>query len=193
MLALRDEPIDVDDLRATLPRGQELDIAFGEPPLWSQIVLKHIEGPDIALVERDPVLPGELGSDEIQEYLQEIQGEKPDSAIKWLTEFLPKVKVIYALQILYGSEVNDGWAGIHAVQAKIWQTLGGILQADAEGFTTEHGHQITWQFDADHKTNWTMSVLDGRGMWQAFEMRLDDPMQKRAFLEGRIPPDAKLL
>ncbi len=29
--------------------------------------------------------------------------------------------------------------------------------------------------------------------WQAFEMRLDDPVQKQTFLEGNVPAGARIL
>jgi hypothetical protein len=193
VLALKDDPIPVEVLRAQLPAGQELDVESEEASRWSQLVLKHKAGPEIALIERDQVVPGQLGAEELQEYLAEIQGEKPEPAVRWLTEFLPRVKVIYALQILRGADEAKGWSGVHCVQRKIWQLLGGILQADGEGFTNESGHHILWQFDGNPTGAWQMAVLEGQNKWRAFEMRLEDPRQKRAFLEGRVPEGAKPL
>ncbi len=193
VLALRDELIDVDMLRAEIPAGQELSVESEEASRWSQLVLKHRGGAEIALIERDPVSPGELGEAEIQEYLEEIEGEKPASAVKWLTSFLPQVKVIFALQVLSGARQKDGWDGIHSIQFGIWKKLGGILQADAEGFSNENGHHILWQFDGNPTGTYPMAVLDGEDNWQAFEMRLEDPRQRQAFLEGRVPAGVKPL
>jgi hypothetical protein len=152
-----------------------------------------MRGADISLIERDPVIAGELGADELQEYLEELQGEKPESAVKWLSEDLPKVKVIFALQFLEGARQGDGSDGIHALQQKIWGDLGGILQADGEGFSNESGHQITWQFDGTPKGPWGFASLSKAGRWLAFEMILEDEEQKDAFLEGKIPPRARIL
>ena len=56
------------------------------------------------------------------------------------------MKVIYAFQLLSGTEVNDGWDGVHFLRGRIWRELGGILQADLEGFSNEDGYHILWQF-----------------------------------------------
>lgn len=193
ILALSDEPLTVEELRAHLPSGQELTIESEDTQRWSQLVLRHIRGSEIALIERDAVLPGELGEAEIQEYLEEIEGEKPSSAAKWLSAFLTRVKVIYALQVLHGAEEKDGWAGIHFVQGAIWRRLGGILQADGEGFSNENDHHILWQFDGNPTGNWKMAVLDERGSWKAFEMRLGGPRHKQSLLEGKVPAGARLI
>lgn len=60
VLALKGDPIPIELLRAQLPAGQELDVESDEASRWSQLVLKHKGGPEIAVIERDPVLPGQL-------------------------------------------------------------------------------------------------------------------------------------
>ncbi len=195
VLALSDALIGVEELRAKMLDGQELRVESGVGSRWSQLLLKHNEGSEIALIERDAVLPGsgELGEVEIQEYLEEIQGEKPESAVRWLTAFLPRVKVIYAFQVLQGADEKNGWSGIHSIQLGIWEKLGGILQADAEGFSNESGQHILWQFDGSPTGLWLMAVLDDQDNWRAFEMRLEDSAQKQAFLQGRVPAGTKKL
>jgi len=170
-----------------------LSLEAGDASDWTQLVLRHKQGSDIALIERDLVAPGSLGEEEIAEFVDDVKDEKPESAARWLAEFFPRVKVIYALQLLSGTDVADGWVGVHAVQRQIWGTSGGILQQDMEGFSNENGHHILWQFDRDHDSDWTMAVLDEQGSWQAFQMNLNNQEHKRAFLEGRIPEGVKLL
>jgi hypothetical protein len=191
VLALQESEIPLQTLQASLPKGMEL-IAEEESG-WSQLVLRHVAGLDIALIERDLVTPGELGADEIQEFLNEIKGEKPQSAVDWLTEFLPRVKVIYAIQVLSGSDTRDGWSGIDAVRTVLWTQGGGILQADAEGFTNQEGAHILWQFTKDHEAELDVAVLGAGGRWVRYRMKLNDPQQKQAFLRGEVPIDAKLL
>jgi hypothetical protein len=124
---------------------------------WTQLTLRHKGGVEIAVIERNPVVAGELGEAELLEFTEEVKAAKPESAARWLADFLPRVKVIYAFQLLGGTDVNDGWSAVHAVQSCIWNKRGGILQADGEGFSNEDGYHILWQF-ADH--------VKERGIWR---------------------------
>ncbi len=193
VLALKTDPPSLEELRISLPEGQELQLETGEETEWSQSILRHKTGEEIALIERNPVLPGELGEEELNEFIEDVKGEKPDSAAKWLGQFFPRVKTIYAFQLLSGTDIKNGWDGVSSLQGCIRQKMGGILQADLEGFSNEHGHQILWQFISDHDGPWEMTVLDAEGKWIAFEMDLRNPTRKQAFLDGRVPEGVKRL
>lgn len=193
VLALNDAPVEISKLKSVIPAGQELIDESGDSPDWTRLLLKHVAGPEIAVIERDPVVPGQLGAEELQEFLENIQGEKPESAVRWLTSFLPRVKVIFALQLLSGTEVAEGWSGVHAIQHKLWSDLGGILQSDGEGLSNQDGYHILWQFDGDPQGSWKMAILESNGDWTAFEMNLGDKVQRQAFLEGRVPSGAKII
>ena len=181
------------ELRKRLPREQDLLLQSGEEDNWSQLILRHKTGEEIAVIERNPVRPGELGQDELDEFIDEVRNEKPESAAKWLAQFLPRVKVIYAFQVLHAADANGGWEGIRSLQNYIWDTLGGIFQADLEGFSNEQGHHILWQFIKDHTGPWQMAVLDSENRWIAFEMDLGNLEHKNAFLSGRVPDGVKRL
>ena len=89
-------------LLSIVPEGQELLSESHEEPEWTQLRLRHKTGQEIALIERNPVRPGELGQEELNEFIDNIQDEKPDSAVQWLLRFLPRVRTIYAFQLLSG-------------------------------------------------------------------------------------------
>jgi hypothetical protein len=167
-------------------------VETGQGDNWEQLVLSHPRGPEIALIECNPVVEGELGEEELAEFISEIEHYQPLSAVLWLKKYLPRVKVIYALQLLSGTEVDDGWNAVHTIQGKIWVHSGGILQSDSEGFTNEDGYHILWQFNDKAAGRWKMAVLEQSG-WIAFEMELSNLAQREAFLEGRVPQDARLL
>src|ERR1041384_3321274 len=95
---------------------------------WEQLVLTHPNGPEIAVVEFNPVISGELGEEELREFIEDVDTYKPLSAALWLKEYLPRVKAIYAFQLLSGTDVNDGWDAVHALQGAIWTKAGGILK-----------------------------------------------------------------
>jgi hypothetical protein len=169
-----------------------LKLETGTEASWNQLVLAHPNGPEIALVECNPVVEDELGKEEIEEFIEEIDHYKPISAGQWLKEYLPHVKVIYAIQLLSGTDVDDGWKAVHAIQGAIWNKVGGILQADGEGFTNEDGYQILWQFSDKAAGKWKMAVLD-QGKWVAFDMELDNLSQREDFAEGKVPRGAHLI
>ncbi len=193
VLALKTRIPPLTELRRLLPPSQELNLVEGEESSWSELLLQHKGGIEIAVIERNPVLRGELGGDELNEFIQEVGDEKPESASKWLGQFLPKVKVIYAFRLLSGTEEDKGWDGVRALQGHLWGEMGGILQADLEGFSNEDGYHILWQFQRDHEGPWKMAVLGPHGEWIAFEMDLGNADHKESFLNGRVPKGVKPL
>ena len=196
VLAEKADFLSLSQLEAALRRevrGVRIQIEGGTPERWEQLVLAHDDGTEIALIERNPVLKGELGAEELQEFIDEVAHEKPASAARWLQKYLPRVKVIYAFQLLSGADKEPGWAAVWAVEGHVWSSLGGIFQADGEGFSNREGFHILWQFSDHVKGPWKMAVLNWRGKWQRFQMELSDEEQRKAFLEGRVPPGCKRL
>jgi|ERR1043166_696733 hypothetical protein len=195
VLGTSSEQPDLNSLCGSLRKAESsavLKLETGTESNWEQLVLSHPDGPEIALIEYNPVTDDKLGREELEEFIAEVESLKPISAARWLQQYLPRVRVIYALQLLSGTEVRDGWSAVHTVQGAIWTTAGGILQADSEGFTNEDGYQILWQFRHGVSGKWNMAVLD-REKWVAFEMELGDLAQREAFLKGEVPSSARLL
>jgi hypothetical protein len=169
-----------------------LRLESGNEQKWEQLVLAHPNGPEIALIEFNPVESGGLGKEELMEFIEEVQDRQPRSASHWLSQHLPRTRTIYALQLLSGTEIKDGWKAVHIIQDAIWTQSGGILQSDGEGFTNEDGNHILWQFSDSASGKWKMAVLDGE-KWIAFEMDLGNLDQREAFLQGRVPRAVRLL
>jgi hypothetical protein len=190
VFAESDVQIPTVDLRKVLV-DQKIDciieIEEGDATQWSELSLRHIDETEIALIEANPVLPGELGAEEIAEFLQELDGVRPESAVEWLRNYLPKIRVIYAFQILDGADVEDGWKAVHALFSSLRETCNGISQADGEGFANHEGFQITWQFSDNVEGDWQMAVLDSRGKWKAFNMNIGNFDHRAAFLTGQVP------
>lgn len=195
VLATSDAPIKEQELIESLPTAPpcKLLVASKDGTGWTELTLLHAAGPEIALIERDLVLPGSLGEAELGEFVDEIQECRPQSAVRWLSNYLPRVKAIYAFQLLSGTDVDDGWAAVHALQTYIWGNRGGILQADREGFSNEAGSHVLWQFSETVSGPYKMAVLDDTGTWTAFEMDLGDRRQRQSFFEGKVPAGAKLV
>lgn len=164
----------------------------GEGDAWQQLVRSNKSGQEIAVIEKNPVVEGQLGADELQEFIDEVSDYKPESAATWLQQFLPSVKVIYAFQLLNGTDVDDGWTPLHRLYNAVWEHAGGILQSDGEGFSDEDGYTILWQFNDKVTGKWNMGVLkDGR--WVHFEMDLGNEQHRKAFLSGEVPNGAMVI
>lgn len=160
---------------------------------WKNVILKHPSGEEIAIVERNPIVLRELGSDELLEFIDEVGQYEPARAAKWLQNYLANVRVIYAFQVLQGASIDNGWEALRSVHTKIWNFAGGIIQADGEGFSNESGYTILWQFADDVTGTWNVGLLDDDGKWKHFEMDLGNPQHREAFQRGVLPSGVKML
>jgi hypothetical protein len=180
-------PLSVQELRSRLVGKFEL-VSEDKPGSseWTELILRHRDGEDIALIERDIVGEGTLGHAEIQEYLEEIESAKPRSSVEWLEKELRKVVVIYAFQLLNGTDVRDGWDGLYQILEFILDSRRGFSHADLEGFSNDDGYQILWQF-SDHVSGpWNMALLQN-DKWVNFEMELGNAEQRAEFQEVGSP------
>lgn len=194
VLGIRDDPVSVEKIRTAISESgvQATVECDGENLKWQVIDITHADdGPGIMQVERNPVVEGELGAEELQEFIEEVLDCKPESGAKWLQSYLPKVKVIFAMRLLGGTDIKDGWSVVSGVQQAIWSQVGGILQADNEGFSNEEGSHILWQFSDDVRGPWKMAVRWRLGMWKSFVMELSNSEHRNAFLAGKVPKDVK--
>jgi len=157
---------------------------------WTVLLVANAEGEEIMQIERNPVVEGDLGFEELEEFKESIEEYKPASAARWLLSFFDRVKVIYAFQLLEGAFENNNFAVVNSVREIIWNKTGGIFQSDAEGFTNEEGYAILWQFSDEAKGEWNMAVHDGDGQWIRFTMDLGNPGQREEFWQGKVPKGA---
>jgi hypothetical protein len=170
-----------------------LSLLKGDADAWSRLALTHPDGTEIAHISRFVVAPGSPGSDQIANFIKEIAGAKPATAVAWLTSYLPAVRVVYAFQhFVTGTRQNRGDEMLRFVKGRIWSRGAAIIQADGEGFTNEDSDHILWQFSDGASGPWWMAVLRD-GQWVRFRMELGDRNQRAAFLEGRIPPGVKIV
>ena len=175
---------------AAEPAMLESDEGVGND--WEALILKHPSGVPIAFIEKNPVLDGELGKAELAEFAEEVGYYKPDSAAQWLLEYFQSVKIIYAFQLLHGTDVENGFDLMHGVFNTLWRRVGGILQADQEGFSNLDGNTILWQFSDDVEGPWNVGVLGADGRFVNFEIDLGNHDHRESFWRGEIPAGAKL-
>lgn len=170
-----------------------LKVEDGTADEWTGLVLAHESGQEIAAIERNPVAARSLGQEEIDDFLEEIADYRPASAVEWLSDYLSKVRTIYAFQWLHGSGVKKGRAIVGTLMIGMHKTVGGVIQADGEGFSDdEQGDHILWQFPKGVKGPWRMAVLQD-GTWVRFRMQLGNRKHREAFLRGEVPAGIKVL
>jgi hypothetical protein len=140
------------------------------PDDWTVIGVSNSDGEELIQIERNLVIEGELGLEELVEFRENIKDCKPNYAVKWLDKYFDKVKVNYAFQIFNAASEEDNFEIIDSIKASIWKKIGGLLQADNEGFSNEDGYHILWQFADNVTWEWNMSVKKFLGNWTNFKM-----------------------
>jgi hypothetical protein len=191
ILGTKDPDIHLDELLNGLQAdGLKAKLALAEddaPDRWSLIEIANNNDEILAQVERNPVIDGELGKEELDEFREIVADFKPSSAADWLISYFNRVKVIYAIQMLHATLDEHNFKIVDCIRTKIWNITGGILQADNEGFTNEDGYHILWQFANDASGEWNCAVLNASGSWDNFTMDLADSTQRKEFQAGRLP------
>ena len=157
------------------------------------IGVANSEGEELMQIERNLVIEGELGQEELEEFREDIKDCKPNSAVKWLDKYFDNVKVIYAFQLLNAAMEDQNFEVVGSIKATIWNKLGGLLQADNEGFSNEDGYHILWQFVDNVTGDWNMAVKNIFGKWTNFKMDLGDKKQREEFWLGKVPKNATKL
>jgi hypothetical protein len=168
--------------------GYKLTVEDGAEEEWDTLLLSSDDGIEVALLERNPVLEGSLGQDEVAEFIEETQECRPETGVAWLHEYLAEIKTIYAFQHLQGADTVEGGNALHALRSHLWERGDAIIQADLEGFSNEDGYHIVWQFSDSVSGPWNMGILQ-EGTWHHFSMDLGDPDHRAAFLNGEVPGD----
>lgn len=189
VLAESDQRPSLAELRTVLGPQVEVEVGQGGERQWSRLILRHKDGQEIALIERDPV-SGELGAQEIEKLLAEIDGARPARNAEWLRHYLTHVKMVYTMQPSSGTQVNDGMAAVLRTQAYFWKKFGGILQADGEGFSNREGYHVLWQFHGPQQGELEAAVMNDDGKWNRFVMDTGDPDHVAAFQRGEVPAGA---
>ncbi len=97
ILGTQDPDISVDELISALKednlRAQFELLDSEQSNKWTILEVANSKGEALVQIERNPVIEGELGREELDEFIEEIEDEKPASAVTWLTNTLRKSKL----------------------------------------------------------------------------------------------------
>jgi hypothetical protein len=194
ILGIQNPNISISEIAAAIEKEElKAKVSFLETEnanSWSVLLISNQHGDDLAEVEVNPVVNGELGKEELEEFRETIADYKPESAVKWLDQYFDKIKVIYAFQLFNSAFEEDNYSIISVVRNTVWNRIGGILQADGEGFTNEEGYHILWQFSDNVTGDWHCAVLNEANMWERFTIDLGNIEQRHEFWAGKVPSSA---
>ena len=97
VLGITDPNIHIDELIKGLSNDgltAKFDLDPTESPdNWTVIGVANSDGDELMQIERNLVIEGELGQEELEEFREDIKDCKPNSAVKWLDKYFDKVKV----------------------------------------------------------------------------------------------------
>ncbi len=185
LLTPSNQSVSLAQLRATRDAGiiESEDVTGDE---WSSFTIRSANGTWIAEITRDVVTAGSMAEEEIAAFNDFLDDQEPTSGTDWAKEYLKSVRTIYAFQINTLDIDAAGWKSVYAAKDAIHEHVGGILQADNEGFSNADGFHITWDFSDSVSGPWWMAVRDGDA-WTTFQMDLGDHAHRAAFKAGRVP------
>jgi hypothetical protein len=217
---LIDEPISVDKVAGWLQKAMidcEIESEEGEedfPGSWSTLTLFLDNGEPVIEIEKYGLAEGNFTSaiqDTVRMLLDDKKPVKPASAVKWLCQFMSRVRVLYEFRPMPAVKTEAGWELFNEVWTNMRGILRGIVHLEDEGFTNEQGAQITWEYPdendagtgsdaalhgtiaqaatdkiADEKLK--VAVLDKNGQdWIEYLINLANQEQRALFMAGEAP------
>jgi len=162
-----------------LPPGHDLAIGLERGPSGV--------GPIWAIVERNETAPGTPGACEVAEFLDNLELGGPPSAVRWLRDYLGRVRVIYAIRLFPDAilEHPDAIRAIQILRETLRDAVGGITEYDDFGFTNESDRLIWLIPKVEPKGKLDVALLDeSTGDWLPFPLDLSDGDKLAAFLRG---------
>jgi hypothetical protein len=165
-------------------------IASGSESEWTQLLVRNMRSEDVCSVERNQRGSDSLFDEEVTEFRDELAACLPRRGADWVTGYLDEAQVIYALRVNTSRSRHEGSEPELEAHSVLWalkRDLGGIVQADLEGFTNEEGYTVVWQFGDGVDGEWAIAVLGDDGIWKAARIDLGSEEHRAAFMSGRIP------
>ena len=153
ILAESDQKPVLAELRTVLGPQIEVVVEEGDEQDWSQLVLRHKGGPEIASIDRDPVAPDEMGTQEIEELVSGVKNARPTRNAEWLKHYFSHVKVVYTMQPLGGLQVKDGMATVLQRKRTSGRSLAEFRRPIKKGSRTAKGTTCFGSFMVRNKGN----------------------------------------
>jgi hypothetical protein len=165
-----------------------LQLVSGDETAWDKIEISQPVGSLIAVLERYSISAEGTAAIEMQIVKETLQGSYPLNAREWIRNYMAGIRVIYTFRLEGEQITSQGWPILGRVQNLLKDTLGGIIQADQEGFYNEEGNYILWQMYDGAAGTIPAAVLNDEREWTAYQLRLNDSAAVELFKQGSLPP-----
>jgi hypothetical protein len=166
-------------------QSDTVKLVSGTETDWGIIEISQPDGSLIAVLERYLLSSGSQAESELTLVKESLHGCYPLNAREWLNSYLSRVRAIYNFRLQADNITKHGWPILGRIQNALKDKLGGIIQADDEGFYNETGDYILWQMYTGAAGSIPAAVLNEQGEWTAFPLRLDDSRAVEQFKQGQ--------
>ena len=169
--------------------SERIKLVSGTDDLWEKIEIYDAHDILLATLEYAAVNPESSGAVTLKELDRTIQNKLPVNARHWLISYFTTVKAIYTFNLFPDRMNKNSWLILGGIQNFLKDSLGGIIQADNEGYYNEAGFYILWQMYEGATGNATAASLDDKGQWipYSYSLRLDDKKAVDLFKQGIAP------
>jgi len=164
-----------------------IKLAAGTEQLWERIEILSAGNTVITTIDRDVVNPDSIGATTLTELRTLISDKYPFKARQYLDNYFYTVHVIYTFTIFTGRMDQDAWVLLGEIQTFMKASLRCITQSDNEGFYNEMGDYILYQMHENTIGSVPAAVLNDRGEWISYSLRLGDENAIDLFKNGVVP------
>ena len=167
--------------------SDRIKIAAGTKELWMRIEIFNSASTAFATLDRDIVSSESVGETTLTELRNMIWSKYPVKARQWLQNYFNTVHVIYTFNIFPDRMNKDDWILLGGVQNILKNSLRGVTQVDKEGFYNESGDYILYQMYENAIGGIPAAVLNDKGEWITYSLKLDDVNAIEMFRDGIVP------
>ena len=169
--------------------SERIKLVSGTDESWEKIEIYDAHDILLATLEYAAVNPESSGAAILRELDRTIQNRYPVNARQWLKNYFTAVKAVYTFNLFPDSMNKNSWLILGGIQNFLKDSLGGIIQADNEGYYNEAGLYILWQMYEGATGNVTAASLDDKGEWvpYSYSLKLDDKKSVDLFKQGIAP------
>jgi hypothetical protein len=164
-----------------------IKLATGTEQLWERVQIHSAGNTVLATIDCDIVSPDSVGGTILSELRTVISNKYPVKARQYLDKYFYTVRVIYTFNTFIDRMDQDTWVLLGEVQYFLKASLGGITQSDNEGFYNEMGDYILYQMYENAFGSVPAAVLNDKGQWISYSLRLGDEKAVDLFKNGVVP------
>ena len=167
--------------------SDRIKLAAGTERLWERVEILSAGYTAATIIDRDIVSPDSVGEKTLTELRTLISDKYPVKSRQWLENYFYTVQVIYTFNTFTDRMDQDTWGLLGGVQNSLKYSLGGIIQVDHEGLYNEAGDYILYQMYENAFGSVPAAVLNSKGEWISYSLRLGDEKAVDLFKNGVVP------